>query len=133
MEILTGINSDAFQFAGSIASAGLTSAMNYFAISYYLVLAAIAIFLYLRRDKNIFAFFLALAVLFVISEIIKILIQEPRPCQVEPQAFSWLQGGCESGFGFPSSHATTLTGLYLFVKGYKYLNILYLLWLIIIL
>lgn len=130
-DIITSINNLAFQLAGSIASPALTWFMNYFAISFYVVLLVIGVFLYLKKDKNLFAYIVAMVVLFCLSEILKRIFQEPRPCQIED--FSWLQGVCESGFGFPSSHATVLTGLYLFVKGYRYLNILYIIWLVIIL
>lgn len=131
MDILTVVNNIAFQYAGAIASQGLTVAMGYFAESYYVVLAAIAVFLFIKKDKNVFAFAVATVVLFIISDLLKMLVQEPRPCQVE--TFSWLNGMCESGFGFPSNHATVLTGIYLFVKGYRYLNVLYVIWLLVIL
>ena len=41
--------------------------------------------------------------------------------------------GCESSFSFPSSHATTLTGLYFITRTYKYLNIMYIVWLFLVL
>ncbi|MDE1869507.1 MAG: phosphatase PAP2 family protein [Candidatus Micrarchaeota archaeon] len=131
MDILTAINNVAFQYAGGIASNGLTVAMGYFAESYYVVLAAIALFLFVKKDKNVFTFAAATVVLFIISDVLKTLVQEPRPCQVE--TLSWLNGVCESGFGFPSNHATVLTGIALFVKGYRYLNVLYIIWLLIVL
>lgn len=131
-DIIASINNLAFQFAGSLASPTLTALMNYFAISFYLVLIGLGAFLYLKKDKNLFSFALALVALFALSEILKLIFAEPRPCQSEPLAFPWIGGVCESGFGFPSSHATTLTGLYFFIKEYRYINALYIIWLAII-
>jgi len=131
MDIVSALNSAAFQFSSSVASPVLTLFMQYFADSFYIVLAALIIYLYVKKDKNIFSFILAMVALLAVGEIIKLIVQEPRPCQIEQ--FSWTNNFCESGFGFPSNHATTLTGLFLFIKGYNYLRVLYIIWLALIL
>ncbi|MDE1850990.1 MAG: phosphatase PAP2 family protein [Candidatus Micrarchaeota archaeon] len=131
MDIISALNSAAFQFASSVASPALNFFMQYFADSFYIVLAALIVYLYLKKDKNLFAFTFAMVALVVIGEIIKLIVQEPRPCQIEQ--FSWTNNFCESGFGFPSNHATTLTGLFFFIKNYNYLRVLYIIWLALIL
>ena len=56
------------------------------------------------------------------------LTMEPRPCNVSE--LSWINNlGCQNTFSFPSNHASVLTGLIFFLKPYKYLRILYFIWL----
>ncbi|MGI0141607.1 MAG: phosphatase PAP2 family protein [Candidatus Micrarchaeales archaeon] len=131
MDIIGAINSAAFQAAGSVASPALTLSMQYLAESFYVVLAAIIIYLYIKKDKNVFSFAVAIIVLFLATEVIKDIVKEPRPCTTD--SFSGIGGICESGFSFPSNHAATLTGLLFFLKGYRYLRILYLVWLALVL
>ena len=70
--------------------------------------------------------------MFAVSEIIKDIVREPRPCSLPD--YSWINHvGCESGYGFPSGHATTLTGLFFFMKNYKYVRAAYMIWLIVVL
>jgi undecaprenyl-diphosphatase len=131
-DIVNGLNNYAFQFVNSIANPTLNPIMQYFAFSIFIVVPLLTIYLYLRKDKNLFSFLTALIALTVLSETLKLLFREPRPCSL--QSFSWINStGCESGFALPSTHATALTGLYLFVDTYKYLRILYMVWLILIL
>ncbi|MDE1825006.1 MAG: phosphatase PAP2 family protein [Candidatus Micrarchaeota archaeon] len=131
MDIVSAINAAAFQAAGSLASPALTTVMQYLAESFYVVLAAIIIYMYVRKDRNVFSLVLSIIVLFLLTEIIKDIFRQPRPCTAE--SFPWANGICESGFSFPSNHAATLTGLLFFVKGYRYLRILYLAWLLLVL
>ena len=128
---LSWVNNPAFQFAGAIANPLLTFLMKYIAESFVVVLALIIIYLYLKKDKNVFSFIVAFVLLFIIGEVIKFAVREPRPCQIED--FQWASGLCETGFSFPSNHAITLSGLIFFIKGYKYLRILYLIWLLLVL
>lgn len=93
--------------------------------SYFLVIPLLAILLYYKKDKNVFSFISAFVVLYIVSEVLKFLVAQPRPCAGLP--------GCEAGYGFPSSHATTLTGPYLFLVQYKYLRFLYPVWLVLVL
>ena len=93
--------------------------------SYFVVIPILAIWLYYKRDKNVFSFVSAFIILYVVSDVLKMLIAQPRPCAGLP--------GCESGYGMPSNHAGTLTGPYLFLAGYKYLRWLYPVWLVFVL
>ncbi|MDE1856025.1 MAG: phosphatase PAP2 family protein [Candidatus Micrarchaeota archaeon] len=131
MGIFDSLNNAAFQAAGSVASPALTATMQYLAPSYYVVLLAIILYLYLRKDKNVFSFAAAAVLLAVADEIIKDIVKEPRPCTAQP--LPWTGGYCESGFGFPSNHASTLSGLLFFIKGYRYLRWMYLIWLALVL
>jgi undecaprenyl-diphosphatase len=115
-----------------IATPALNNLMSLFAESFFIILPLIAIYLYLKKDSNFFSFIFAIAFLYIIGDIIKAIIGEPRPCSLPN--FSWINHvSCESGFSFPSNHATTLTGPYFFINKYKYLRILYIIWLAIIL
>jgi membrane-associated phospholipid phosphatase len=93
--------------------------------SYFVVIPILAIWLYYKKDKNVFSFASAFVILYIVSEALKMIVAQPRPCAGLP--------GCEPGYGFPSSHATTLTGPYLFLSGYKYLRWLYPVWLVLVL
>jgi undecaprenyl-diphosphatase len=130
--IITALNTWAFQAVGAISSQPLNSLMAPFAESFFIVLPLVAIWLYYRKDKNVFSFVFAAVGLFIVGEVIKMIVMEPRPCSL-PQ-LSWINHvGCESGFSFPSNHAMTLTGPILFLRGYTYLRWLYAIWLVLIL
>jgi undecaprenyl-diphosphatase len=129
---LSALNAEAFRLVGYLASPQLNTVMAYLAESFYLVLPAIAIYLYYKKDRNVFLFAVSAVALVVIGELLKLLVQEPRPCSVSD--LSWINHvGCEAGFSFPSNHATTLTGLAFLTKNYKYLRILYIIWLALVL
>ena len=93
--------------------------------SYFVVVPILAIWLYYKKDKNVFSFVSAFIILYVVSDVLKMLIAQPRPCAGLP--------GCEAGYGMPSNHAGTLTGPYVFLIGYKYLRWMYPLWLVFVL
>ena len=133
VDVVTAINTWAFQVAEAIANPQLNFIMGLLASSLFVVIPLVAIWLYYRKDKNVFSFLVAFAGAFVLGEIIKIIVQEPRPCTL-PQ-FSWInQVGCEpAGYSFPSNHAIALTGPALFLRGYKYLRVLYTFWLLLVL
>ncbi len=132
MGIISSVDNSAFSLVKDIASPALNLVMKYWAESFFIVLPLVALYLYLRKDKNLISYLVAIVVLFVIGEIIKDIVKEPRPCSLAE--YSWInQSGCESGFAFPSNHATTLTGLFFFMKNYKYVRVAYIIWMIIIL
>ena len=132
MNILTGLNEGAFYYASKVASPFLTFVMQYWTESFYLVLIALVAYMYLKKDKNLVPFIFAGVLLYAISEIIKDIVKEPRPCA--EGNFQWVQQvACESNYSFPSSHATVLTGLAIFLKNYKYIRIGYIVWLIVVL
>ena len=128
-----GINIWAFQAMKVVASPILNSIMSPLAESFYVVIPAVALYLYFRKkDKNAYSFIVAAVALFIVGDILKHIFQEPRPCSL--QELSWINSvGCEGGYSFPSDHATVLTGLVFFVKRYKYLRIAYIVWLIAVL
>ena len=71
-------------------------------------------------------------VFYAVSEVIKYIVKEPRPCTI--QSLSWINNiSCESSFSFPSNHATVITGLGFFLNNYKYLRWLYWAWVIAVL
>ncbi|MDE1850734.1 MAG: hypothetical protein KGH54_03000, partial [Candidatus Micrarchaeota archaeon] len=72
MDILSALNSAAFQMASLVASPALNLFMQYFADSFYVVLAAMIIYLYVKKDKNLFAFTFAMVALVIIGEVIKL-------------------------------------------------------------
>lgn len=123
-------NVAAFNAVNAIASPGLTFLMAYWADSYILVIPAIFLYMFYKRDRNAFLLVFSFVGLFALGYLLKSLIKEPRPDCLSQ--FSWINhlGPCESGFSLPSNHATALTGLYLFVDNYKYLRVLYLVWLV---
>ncbi|MCL5122450.1 MAG: phosphatase PAP2 family protein [Candidatus Marsarchaeota archaeon] len=128
-----GINIEAFKLADSLASPGLNYIMALLAKSFFIVLPAIVLYMYFyKKDMNTYSFIIAGIVFYVVSDIIKNIVREPRPCNVSE--LSWINNvGCESTFSFPSNHASVLTGLAFFLKGYKYLRIAYVVWLLLIL
>ncbi|HUY70488.1 MAG TPA: phosphatase PAP2 family protein [Candidatus Baltobacteraceae bacterium] len=127
------INVLAFQFVKAVANPLLSSVLAPLAESFYIVLPLLFVYLYLKRDRNSVLFIGAFILLFVVSEAVKLLVRESRPCT--QQELSWINvvGGCESGYGFPSSHATTLTGLVFFLSKYRVVQGLYIIWLVLIL
>lgn len=132
MYILDDLNNLAFEFSKSIASPQLNVAMHYLAVSYLIVIPLVLVYLYFRRDKNLFSFVALFFALYIIGEVIKFIVKEPRPCSVP--SLSWINNiGCESNYSFPSNHATVLTGLSLFTLPYKYVRALYIVWLLLVL
>ncbi len=130
--IINATNIAAFKIADSVASPGLNVVMGYLAESFFIVLPLIALYLYFKKDRNFFSFIFAVVALFVIAEVLKNIFRVPRPCEVS--SLSWINTvGCEGGYGFPSNHAMTLTGLAFFIKNYKYLEVLYIVWLVLLL
>lgn len=71
-------------------------------------------------------------VIYVIAEIIKLITMEPRPCSVG--LVSWIShSACETSFSFPSEHAAVLSGIPIFLSKYRVLEILYIIWVILVL
>ena len=131
-----GINIAAFQLMNGIAApAGswLNPLMGGLAESFYIVLPVVLAYLYLKKDRAIYAYILALVLLFVIGYGIKYAVAEPRPCSV--QSLSWINApnGCESSYSFPSDHAMVLTGVTLFLWKYRKAFALYTVWLLLVL
>jgi undecaprenyl-diphosphatase len=129
--ILNQTNIAAFQFSKEIASPLLNTFMHYLPESFIVVIPLILIYMYFKKDKNVFSFIVLFFALFIIGEIIKYIVKEPRPCNM-PE-LSWINSiGCESSYSFPSNHATVLTGVGLFTSSYKYLRVFYVIWLFLI-
>jgi undecaprenyl-diphosphatase len=132
MSVFSYINAESFRLADTVANPALNMIMKYWAESFYVVLLALLAYLYIKKDENIFPYAISVVVLYGIGEIIKLIVMEPRPC-ANPD-FSWInQVGCESGYSFPSNHATVLTGLFIFFNNYKYVRAAYIIWVIIVL
>ncbi|MGB9732442.1 MAG: phosphatase PAP2 family protein [Candidatus Micrarchaeia archaeon] len=132
MNILNETNIAAFQLSKMVASPWLNLAMQYIAESFLVVIPLLLIYMYLKKDKNVFSLVVLFFTLFVVGEVLKYIIQEKRPCSLHD--LSWINYvGCESGYSFPSNHATVLTGISLFTLSYRYVRILYLVWLIFVL
>ena len=126
------INLWAFHAVQSIANPFLTSIMSILGQSFFVVLPILVLYMYLRKNTNVYSFIIAGIFLFLISDLIKILIKEPRPCNIAE--LSWINHiACESSFSFPSNHASVLTGLVIFLGKHKYVRILYIIWLVLIL
>ncbi len=132
MDLISTINGDAFGLVNHVASPLLNLIMTYWAESFYVVLPLLALYLYLKKDNNLIPYIVAIAVLFAVSEIVKDIVREPRPCSLSD--YSWINHvACESGYAFPSSHATTLTGLFFFLRNFKYIRAAFIIWLVVIL
>ncbi len=132
MGIIAQINIEAFKIADSIASPAMNTAMHILTESFLLVLPLIVIYMLLKRDSNVFALVAAGILLYLVSDTIKFIVKEPRPCNVAQ--FSWINSPyCESSYSFPSNHASVLTGLTVFMNKYKYIRIAYIIWLVAIL
>ncbi len=122
----------AFHFANSIASPWLTKFMVLIADSFWVVIPIIAVYLYLKKDKNIYAYLLGVVVIYVIADVIKLITMEPRPCSTS--SLSWINNaGCESTFSFPSEHAAVLSGIPIFLSKYRIVSVLYVVWVVLIL
>ncbi len=124
------LNLAAYEAAQKLASPLLYHVMAYVVESYLVVLPLILIYLVYRRDRNVFSFALAAVCLYLIGEVLKLIIHEPRPCSL--QGAQYIQAYCDTGYSFPSNHATVLTGLALFIN-YRYLRILYIIWVLLLL
>ena len=130
-----GINIWAFEAAKALANPYLNVVMAYLAKSFFIVLPVLVIYLLLKKDMNVYSFVVAGILLYVVSDAIKIITKEPRPCNV-PYLTDVLHINyisCQSSFSFPSNHAGVLTGLTIFLKNYKYVRVLYVVWLVLIL
>jgi membrane-associated phospholipid phosphatase len=100
--------------------------------SFYVVIPLLAIYLYLKKDKNIYAYVLGVVLIYVLADVIKLIVREPRPCNVS--SLNWINTtGCETTFSFPSEHAAVLSGIPIFLSRYKILDFLYIVWLVIVL
>lgn len=128
--IIEGFNLAAYQASQMLASQLTYHIMSYVVESYIVVLPLIVLYLIYKRDRNVFVFVVAGLVLYIIGDIIKTVVREPRPCSL--QGAEYIQNYCDTGYSFPSNHATVLTGLALFIN-YRYLRILYILWVILLL
>ena len=129
------INIWAFQAVKAVANPALNTIMNWLAPSFLVVLPLLAIYMLLKRDMNVYSFVILGILLYAVSDTIKLIVGEHRPCDVSVTGLTWINHPfvCESTFSFPSNHASVLTGLTLFLKNYKYLRILYIIWLVLIL
>ena len=128
------INVWAFQAAKAVASPALDFIMYWLAKSFLVVLPLLAIYMLLKRDRNVYSFVILGVLLYVVSDAIKLVTQEPRPCDVSATGLVWINHlACEASYSFPSNHASVLTGLTLFLKNYRYIQILYIVWLVLIL
>ena len=125
-----GLNLAAYGAAAKLGSPMLYHMMSYFLESYLVVIPLIFLYLLFKKDRNAFPFAVAFFLLYLLSDLIKMIVKEPRPCSL--QGLQYLQTYCDTGYSFPSSHATALTGLFLFLDG-KYLTLLYLAWVVILL
>src|ERR1700719_1336264 len=119
---IQNLNLAAYQAVAKLGSPLLYHVMLYFLESYLVVLPIIVLYLLFKRDRNAFSFAVAFLVLYIIADIIKTIVKEPRPCNL--QGLQYIQTYCDTGYSFPSDHATALSGLVLFIN-YKYLKILY--------
>jgi undecaprenyl-diphosphatase len=127
------INIWAFEVMKAIASPLLNSVMTVLASSFFVVIPAVFLYMYfVKKDYNSYSFIVTAIILYMISDIIKFIVAEPRPCNVSE--LNWINNvSCENTFSFPSNHASVLTGLTFFVGKYKYVRILYIVWLVAVL
>ncbi|MGC8652314.1 MAG: phosphatase PAP2 family protein [Candidatus Micrarchaeia archaeon] len=125
------INAAVLAFMKSIANPLLDRAMAALGQSYLLVLPLIAIYMFLRKDKNVYTFAVAVVLFYIVGDLIKVIVKEPRPCNTPGLSIN--SYACESNYSFPSNHATVLTGLPAFLGRYKYLRPLYIAWLLLVL
>lgn len=130
MVIFQGLNLAAYEVAAHLGSPLVYHLMSYFLESYLVVIPLIFLYLLFKRDRNSFLFAAAFLILYVVSDILKMLVKEPRPCSL--QGLQYLQSYCDTGYSFPSNHATILSGLFFFIHQ-RYLKILYIIWVIILL
>ena len=130
-----GINIWAFEVVKAVANPYLNTVMADLAKSFFVVLPILAIYLLLKKDMNVYSFVVAGILLYVISDAIKLITREPRLCNIPylDNVIMINHIGCQSSFSFPSNHAGVLTGLVFFLKNYKYVRVLYVVWLVLIL
>jgi len=130
-----GINIWAFEAVKAVANPYLNVVMAYLAKSFFIVLPVLVIYLLLKKDMNVYTFVVAGILLYVISDAIKLITKEPRPCNVPylDNVIMINHIGCQASYSFPSNHAGVLTGLTIFLKNYKYVRVLYVVWLLLIL
>ncbi|MGC8538085.1 MAG: phosphatase PAP2 family protein [Candidatus Micrarchaeia archaeon] len=128
-----GINLWAFGAAKALESSVLTAIMSLLAPSFLVVLPVLVLYMLYKRDLNVYSFVIAGVLLYIISDTIKLIVREPRPCHYESLGLLTSVHACESSFSFPSNHASVLTGLAFFTKNYKYIRILYIIWLVLVL
>ncbi len=127
------INLWAFGAAKAVASPILTTIMSLLAPSFLIVLPALALYMLYKKDMNVYTFVIAGVLLYVVSDTIKLIVREPRPCHDASLGLLTSPSACEASFSFPSNHASVLTGLAFFTTNYKYIRILYIAWLILVL
>ncbi len=128
--LLQGLNLAAYEAVAKLGSPLLYHIMSYFLESYLVVIPLIFLYLLFKRDRNAFVFAAAFLILYVISDIIKMIVKEPRPCSF--QGLQYMTAYCDTGYSFPSNHAMILSGLFLFINQ-RYLKLLYLIWVIVLL
>ncbi len=127
------INLWAFGAAKAVESPVLTAVMSLLAPSFLVVLPALVLYMLYKKDMNVYTFVIAGILLYIISDTIKFIVREPRPCHDASLGLLTSPAACETSFSFPSNHASVLTGLAFFTRNYKYIRILYIAWLILIL
>jgi undecaprenyl-diphosphatase len=131
-----GINIAAFQLVNGIAATAgswLNPLMSILSESYYVVLLLVLVYLYLKKDKAIYAYIFSLVLLFAIGSGIKYAVAEPRPCSIPSLQWINMPNGCENSYSFPSDHAMVLTGVVLFLWRYRKAFALYAIWLLLVL
>lgn len=87
-------------------SSTIDSVVTFFAIYFpylVMVLALFFLFFYRRSWKEFFLVFISSSVAWMVAGILKVLIHASRPFNVFPQVHSLFT---ESGYAFPSGHAT---------------------------
>ncbi len=127
------LNIAAFEFmkwVAAFANPYMNTIMQLLASSFIIVLPAVVLYMFFaKKDMNAYSFVIVFIAAYVLSDIIKMAVKEPRPCNI--QSLSWINNvGCEATFGFPSNHASVLTGLSFFLSKYKYVRWMYVAWLI---
>ncbi len=129
-----GINIWAFQAAKMFVSPAMNVFMHYLAESFLIVIPVLVLYMLLKKDMNVYSFVVAGIVFYVVSDVIKMIVAEPRPCHdLNITSILTPPYGCESSFSFPSNHASVLTGLTVFMGKYKYVRVLYIVWLLLVL
>ncbi len=125
------MNYAVFRYVAAFGSSLLNTIMLYWSESFVVVFIALLAYMYVKKDRgNMFPFVVALLASYILSEVIKYIVREPRPCT--ESSLAWInQTVCESGFSFPSSHASALVGLTFFLKNYKYVRAAYIVWVLV--
>ena len=126
------INNATFSTLKSMASSPLDGIAAFIVESYLFILPLLLLFFIYKKDRNAYPYFFGLIISYTISYILKTIFREPRPCNID--TYNWINKiGCESGYSFPSSHATVLTGIVIFMKPYRIIRALYIIWLFFVL